>query len=104
MHDIIGKWVQAEGQPYAGLWFEFKPDGSFVAQYEAMGIVSGGTYTTDENTITMQQTEHTLGLTGKFEGLYAIEDDQLMMALAAGPGQAPPDDLSEARIYNKAEE
>ncbi len=104
MSDIQGKWVQAEGQPYAGLWFEFRPDSSFEAKYEPMGIVSGGTYTTKGTTINMDQTTHTLGLVGKFEGIFEIDGDQLKMALAAGPGQAAPKDLSDARIYIKEEE
>lgn len=102
MSDIIGKWVQAEGQPYAGLWFEFKSDGSFEAQYEPMGIVSSGTYSVEAGCITMQQTAHTLGLTGEFKGLYEIDDKELKMALASGPGQKPPEDLSEARVYHTA--
>ncbi len=102
MTDIIGKWVQAEGQPYAGLWFEFKSDGSFEAQYEPMGIVSSGTFTAEEGRITMQQTTHTLGLTGVFKGLYDIDEETMKMALASGPGQEAPEDLSEARVYQKA--
>ena len=101
MSALKGKWVQAEGQPYEGLWFEFKQDGTLEAQYEPMGIASSGTYETDGNQITMQQTSHTLGMVGEFKGLFAIEDDTLKMALASGPGGQRPNDLSEARIYKK---
>lgn len=102
MSDILGKWTQIEGQPYEGLWFEFKDDGSFEAQYEAMSIVSSGTYEISGNQITMQQTAHTLGFIGEFKGLIEIEGDTLKMALASGPGGDRPEDLSEARVYQRA--
>ncbi len=101
MSELIGKWVQKEGQPFAGLWFEFSEDGKFEAQYESMGIVSGGTYQANGNEITMQQTEHTLGLVGEFEGLFEINGSELRMALAAGPGMDRPADFSDARVYIK---
>jgi len=101
MSDIIGKWVQAEGQPYQGLWFEFKEDATFKAEYEPMGISSGGSYEIDGEKITMQQTGHTLGFTGEFKGRFMVDDRQLTLALAAGPGGARPEDLSDARIYIK---
>jgi len=102
MSELIGKWVQKEGQPYAGLWFVFGEDGCFEAQYEAMGIVSSGTYLVEGGMITMQQTEHTLGFVGEFKGLFEINGPELKMALAAGPGQNRPADLSDARVYIKA--
>ena len=102
MSDITGKWIQVEGQPYQGLWFDFKPDGSFEAQYEPMGIVSSGTYEVEDRQITMQQTSHTLGFVGEFKGLFEIEDNQLKMVVAEGPGQDRPEDLSKARIYKRA--
>lgn len=101
MSEIISKWVQAEGQPYQGLWFEFKEDATFKADYEPMAISSGGTYVIDGEKITMQQTEHTLGFIGEFKGRFIINEDQLKMALAAGPGGARPEDLSDARVYIK---
>ena len=101
MSEIIGKWVQAEGQPYQGLWFELKEDATFTAEYEPMAIRSGGTYVIDGEKITMQQSEHTLGFTGEFKGRFTVDDYQLTMALAAGPGGTRPKDLSEARIYIK---
>jgi len=101
MAEIIGKWVQIEGQPYQGLWFEFKGDGFFSAEYEPMGIVSGGSYEFGGEEITLQQTNHTLGFVGEFKGRFAIEGKHLKMALAAGPGESRPVDLSDARIYEK---
>ncbi len=103
MSEIIGTWAQKAGQPYEGLWFEFKEDGSFEAQYEPMGIVSSGTYELEGDKITMQQTAHTLGFTGEFKGLFEIKDDELKMALAASSEQARPENLSEARFYQKVE-
>ncbi|MFN2302987.1 MAG: hypothetical protein ACK2TV_04570 [Anaerolineales bacterium] len=101
MTDIVGKWTQIEGQPYEGLWFDFKSDGTFEAQYEPMGIVSSGTYQVEDDRIDMHQIAHTLGMVGDFQGRYAIKGDHLNMAVAAGPGMARPVDLSDARIYQK---
>ena len=101
MSDLVGKWVQIEGQPYEGLWFRFNNDGTFEAQYEPMGIVSSGIYETDGDEITMQQSSHTLGMVGEFKGLYQIEDGKLKMTLAPGPGKDRPEDLTDARVYNK---
>jgi len=102
MSEITGKWIQVEGQPYEGLWFEFNPDGTFEAQYEPMGIVSSGTYGIEEDQVTMQQTAHTLGFIGEFKGLFEIDGNRLKMAVAEGPGQDRPEDLSKARIYKRA--
>lgn len=102
MSELIGKWTQKEGQPFAGLWFEFREDGTFEALYEPMGISSGGTYETDGGQITMKQNEHTLGMLGEFKGLFQVEGTELKMALAAGPGEDRPADLSDARVYIKA--
>lgn len=101
MNNIIGKWVQVEGQPYEGLWFEFLEDGTFKAQYDPMSIESSGTYKVAQGEIIMQQTTHTFGMVGEFKGIYQVDGDQLKMALASGPGQEAPENLSEARIYQK---
>ena len=101
MNEIFAKWVQIEGQPYEGLWFIFNPDGSFEANYEPMGIASSGTYQIEEDQINMEQTSHTFGLVGEFQGIFAIEADTLKMALSAGPGQDRPENLDDARIYRK---
>lgn len=109
MRNLIGKWVQAEGQAYEGLWFEFREDHTFVAEYEPMGIVSSGTYSVtgteepEDRNITINQTEHTLGLVGEFKGLIEIEENTLKMVLSASPGGDRPDDLTGARIYEKVE-
>lgn len=102
MSDILGKWEQPVGQPFAGLWFEFKADGTYQAALESMGITSGGRYAAAEGKIDMDQTEHTLGLLGKFEGIYKIEGDTLMMALN-NPGEARPVDFNHpnTRIYKR---
>lgn len=102
MNELVGKWIQKEGQPYAGLCFEFKEDGSFAAEYDAMSITSGGTYIAENGIITMQQTTHTFGLVGEFKGRYAVTGDELHLALAGGAGQTRPEDLSEARQYVKS--
>lgn len=102
MKVIIGKWVQMEGQAYEGLWFEFHTDGTFVAQYDPMGITSSGTFEIDGDLIDMDQTEHTFGMVGAFKGRYDIDDDILKMALSSTPGGERPVDLSNARLYSKA--
>ncbi len=101
MEAIYGKWVQVEGQPYAGLWFEFKEDGTFNAAFESMGIKSGGTYYVSGNEIDLDQNFHSLGMVGKFSGIFEIEDDELKLALASGPDQARPVNLEKARIYQR---
>lgn len=109
MDNLIGKWVQAEGQPYQGLWFEFKDDNTFIAEYEPMRVVSSGTYSvngtvkTNDQKITIYQTEHTLGLVGEFKGWISIEENKLRMVLSASPGGDRPEDLTAARIYEKEE-
>lgn len=100
MNEIIGKWQQPAGQPFPGLWFEFRADGTFEAQLEEMGIVSGGTYRVSGNQIDLDQNRHTLGLVGKFEGLFAVEGDTLKMAIG-DPGGKRPQDFSKARLYQK---
>lgn len=101
MNEIVGKWVQVEGQPYEGLWFEFKEDGRFEAEYEPMGIVSSGTYEVEGDEITMQQKSHTFGLVGEFKGRFSIENGKMKLALPAGAGQERPENLSDARIYKR---
>ena len=105
MSEILGKWEMIKGQPFPGLWFEFKEDGTFRAELPRLvKIKSSGTYTVgDEGTIDMDQTKHTMGLIGAFTGLYSIEGDTLKMALSAVPGGPRPTDLSESRIYKRAE-
>lgn len=100
MNLITGKWMQPEGQPYPGLWFQFNEDGTFEAIFTAMGITSSGTYAVSGDTISMDQTQHSLGLVGKFEGRTAIEKDTLKMALG-NPGEKAPENLDKARIYLK---
>jgi hypothetical protein len=100
MDPIIGKWQQPEGQPYAGLWFLFNADGTFTAEYSAMGITSGGTYHVAEDLIFINQSQHSLGMTGSFEGRFVIENDTLTMALG-NPGEEAPADVIKGRLYHK---
>lgn len=102
MSEIWGKWQQPEGQAFAGLWFEFKTDGTFVARYEEMAIESTGTYTAANGLIDMDQTHHTLGLLGKFSGRYTVEGDTLVMNLGDA-GAMRPDSLEgkNRRIYTR---
>ena len=100
MNPLIGKWKQPAGQPYAGLWFNFNEDGTFNAEFSEMGITSSGTYSLNGDLISMDQNQHSLGLVGKFEGRFAVENDLLKIALG-NPGENAPADLSGARIYLK---
>ncbi len=103
MSNLKGKWVQGLDQPYPGLYFEFFKDGTFQAEMASMGITSSGTYSLEGDQITIDQQDHTLGLTGIFEGLYEIDGNTLKMALSAGTGHPRPESLDEARIYIKDE-
>lgn len=100
MNEILGKWQQPAGQVFAGLWFEFKADGTFVAKYEEMAIESSGTYKAENGLIDMEQTKHTLGLVGSFFGRYVVEGDTLTLNLG-DPGAARPDSLDgkNRRLY-----
>ncbi len=102
MDSILGKWQQPEGQPFAGLWFEFKDDGTFKAYYEDMGIESGGTYSAADGLIDMNQTRHTLGLLGPFTGRYEIDGDTLVMNLG-DPGTPRPESTQgkNRRVYKR---
>lgn len=102
MDAIKGKWEQPEGQAFAGLSFEFKKDGTFLACLPEMGIESSGTYTAADGLIDLDQTRHTLGLIGKFTGRYSIECDTLIMNLG-DPGAARPDGLDgkNRRVYKR---
>jgi len=100
MNPLIGQWQQPAGQPFPGLWFEFHEDGTFKADYSEMGILSSGTYSVNGDLVFMDQTQHTLGMVGKFEGRFSIEGNTLKMAVG-NPGEKAPADLSNARIYLK---
>jgi hypothetical protein len=100
MNPIIGTWKQPAGQPYPGLWFQFNEDGTFKADFSEMGITSSGTFIVSGDLIYMDQNQHSLGLVGKFEGRFAVENDTLKMTLG-NPGEKAPEDLSKARIYLK---
>lgn len=102
MESILGKWLQPKGQPFAGLWFEFKEDGTFKAYYPDMGIESSGTYTAADGLIDMDQTKHSFGLVGQFTGRYSVEGSTMIMNLA-DPGGARPDGLEgkNRRVYER---
>lgn len=101
--DILGKWVMGTGEPFPGLWFEFKADGTFSAELPGMlSVKSGGTYEAHpDGTIEMNQTEHTMGLIGLFQGRYLVSGNTLKLSLSAAPGGPRPADLSQARIYQR---
>jgi hypothetical protein len=52
----------------------------------------------------MRQSTHTLGFTGEFKGLFEINDDELILAIASAADQERPEDLSDARFYQKVQE
>jgi hypothetical protein len=100
MNPLIGKWQQPEGQAYAGLIFDFKEDGTFESEYAEMGITSSGTYAVEGDVIHMNQTNHTFGLLGKFDGRFSGEGDSMKL-IFGNPGEPAPEDLSKARLYQK---
>lgn len=101
---ILGKWIQTASQPYPGLFFLFKEDGTFVAIYESLGITSAGTWSTAGDEIDIDQTEHTFGLVGKYVGRFEIDGDLLKMNLVAVDEKERPENLTDAVIYQKTEE
>ncbi len=98
MNPLIGKWQQPEGQGYAGLIFIFKEDGTFESDYAPMGITSGGTYQVKDDIIFMDQSKHSLGLVGKFEGRFKLENDTLRLGFG-NPGEKAPEDAEKGRLY-----
>ncbi len=102
MSDILGKWQQPQGQAFPGLCFEFRPDGTFEAKLEEMGITSSGKYTAADGLIDLDQTQHTFGLLGKFQGHYIIEGDLLTMTMG-DPGAPRPEGIEgkNKRLYKK---
>lgn len=103
MNPLIGKWLQPDGQAYAGLWSLFKGDGTFQSEYPPMGITSAGTYTVTNDIITMNQSSHSLGMTGVFEGRFLVEGNTMKLGFG-NPGENAPEDVSKARLYLKIEE
>lgn len=102
MHALVGKWQQPEGQRYPGLSFEFYPDGTYQAVLEELGIVSSGTYHAANGLIDLNQTQHTTGLLGQFEGRYRLHGETLSMTFSE-PGRLRPASLEQKqkRLYRK---
>ncbi len=101
---LLGKWTQAKDQPYPGLFFVFLEDGSFEARYDALGIVSSGTWQANAGQIDMDQQKHTFGLVGKYIGCYEIVGDLLRMNLVAAGEHERPTSLDNAVVYLKEQE
>lgn len=105
MSEIIGKWQQPEGERFPGLCFEFFPDGRYLAVLDELDIKSSGTYTAADGIIDMHQTQHTMGVLGKFEGRYQVRGDTLIMSLS-DPFHSRPEALEHKnkRHYKKVVE
>lgn len=97
---IIGKWKQPEGQPNAGLWYEFHADGTFQEVFSEMGVKSSGTFIVSEDYIYLNQTQHSLGLVGKFIGRFKIDSTSLLMSLV-NAGERKQVDSSKHKLYLK---
>ena len=101
---LLGKWTQTEDQPYPGLFFAFLDDGNFEARYDAVGIVSSGTWQAENGLIDMDQQKHAFGLVGKYEGRYQVEGNLLKMNLVTAGEHARPTDSQAGVTYIKEEE
>ena len=101
---LLGKWTQTEDQPYPGLFFLFLEDGTFEARYDALGIISSGTWQADDVLIDMDQDKHTFGLVGKYEGCYKIEDNLLKMNLVTAGEHTRPSDFQGSVTYKRETE
>ncbi|MEJ5224330.1 MAG: hypothetical protein WHV44_07725 [Anaerolineales bacterium] len=100
MSDIVGKWVLQEGV-FKGLWFEFRPDGTYYSELPRLiKVTASGTYTVSEGgLIDTHQTQHTMNLLGNFYGRYEIEGDTMRLLFGPAPGGDRPADLSKAPVY-----
>lgn len=100
---IIGKWEVPAGQEYAGLQFDYKADGSFKANFPAMGITSGGTWTLNGDELDMNQTEHSMGWVGLFRARIEISADgnTMKVAVSGGPGMPRPANFNAYRFYQR---
>ena len=101
---LLGKWTQTEDQPDPGLFFLFLEDGTFEARYDALGIISSGTWQADDGLIDMDQDKHTFGLVGKYEGCYKIEDNLLKMNLVTAGEHTRPSDFQGSVTYKRETE
>lgn len=101
---LLGKWTQTEDQPYPGLFFLFLEDGTFEARYDALGIISSGTWQADDGLIDMDQDKHTFGLVGKYEGCYKIEDNLLKMNLVTAGEHTRPSGFQGSVTYKRETE
>lgn len=101
---LLGKWTQTEDQPYPGLFFLFLEDSTFEARYDALGIISSGTWQADDGLIDMDQDKHTFGLVGKYEGCYKIEDNLLKMNLVTAGEHTRPSDFQGSVTYKRETE
>ena len=88
---LIGKWIQNEGQEYPGFVFDFKEDGSFEAEFKPW-VSNARDLHRGWHKLDMDQTYHTFVFVGNNDWLFAIEGDQLIMAMVT-EDQARPESL-----------
>lgn len=101
-NDIVGKWV-LQTSNLKGLWFHFKADGTYYSELpQPIKVIASGTYTVREGyLIDVKQTEHSMGMKGRYAGRYEVEGDTLRLVFNPIPGGARPTDLSKAGIYKR---
>lgn len=100
--DIVGKWV-LQTSNLKGLWFDFKADGTYYSELpRSSPVIASGTYQIkDGYMIDVMQTEHGMGIKGRFSGRYEVDGDTLKLVFNPVPGGARPVDLKKAGIYKR---
>lgn len=67
-----------------------------------MKVTARGTYSLKEDyMIDVDQTEHSMGLKGKYYGRFEIKGDTLRLVFNPVPGRSRPPDLGKAGAYKR---
>ncbi|MFW5740942.1 MAG: DUF5640 domain-containing protein [Myxococcota bacterium] len=88
MANLAGTWKVQAG-PFAGLVYDFRPDGTFEMEMAAHGVHARGTYTIDDGNIDIHFVENSAGEAGigVCKGICELSDSDLNMKV--GPVNGP---------------